>query len=487
MRQIEKITEERLRKLKRLKEKGVSCYPSKTKPFQKIKDVISDFKKIKDKKIAMVGRIRNIRKHGGSTFLHFEDPTGHFQAYLKRDKIGEELYQLFLENFDIGDFALFEGTLFITRKGEKTLEVDKFQILAKSLYPLPEKWHGLQEVEERYRKRYVDLLMNPEVKEKFILRSRIISEIRRFLEKEGFIEVETPILQSMAGGAAARPFKTHHEALDIDFYLRIAPELYLKELLVGGFGKVFEIGRIFRNEGIDTSHNPDFTSLELYWAYSNYEDLINFVEKMFEKLIDNLFGKRKIIYQGREINFNPPFDRVGFYDFLTEKIGANPKRLGDEELKKIAKRLKIPVENKSKAKILDDIFKKECKDDIIKPTFILHQPIELTPLAKGLEENPTRAARLQLIIAGWEIANGFNELNDPIEQRRRFERELKERKKGDIEAHPFDEEYLRALEYGMPPAAGIGIGIDRLVAVLTDSKTLREVILFPLMRPKDKN
>jgi len=484
MRQIERIAKERLEKLERLEEQGASCYPSKIKPHQKVKEIILNFENLKSKKVVMIGRIRNIRKHGGSTFLHFEDPTGRFQAYLKRDRVGEELYQTFLDNFDIGDFVLFEGMLFLTKKGEKTLEVDKFQMLAKSLSPLPEKWHGIQEIEERYRKRYLDLLMNPEIKEKFILRARIISEIRKFLEKEGFLEVETPILQTMAGGAAAHPFKTHHEALDIDFYLRIAPELYLKQLLIGGFGKVFEIGRIFRNEGIDASHNPDFTMLEFYWAYANYEDLINLIEKMFGKLVENIFGKRKIIYREREVDFTPPFDRVEFYEFLTEKIGANPKKLSDEELKKIAKNLKIPVENKPRAKILDDIFKKECKDDIIRPTFVLHQPIELTPLAKALEGNPKKAARLQLIVAGWEIANGFNELNDPIEQKKRFERELKEREKGDIETHPFDEEYLKALEYGMPPAAGLGIGIDRAVAVFTNSKTLREVILFPLMRPK---
>ena len=484
MRQIDKITKQRLEKLGRVKNKGISPYPSDVKPHKKIGEVISDFKNLKGQRITLVGRIRNIRKHGGSTFLHFEDFSGRFQAYFKKDKIGQDSYQFFLDNFDIGDFALFEGALFLTKKGEKTIEVGNYQLLAKCLSPLPEKWHGLQDVEERFRKRYLDLLMNPEIKEKFILRSKIIFEIRKLLEKEGFLEVETPILQSIAGGAAARPFKTRHETLDTNFYLRIALELYLKRLLIGGFEKVFEIGKVFRNEGIDASHNPDFTMLEFYWAYANYQDLMDFLQKILEKLVENIFGKKKIIYQEKEIDFTPPFDRIEFYDLLTEKIGADPRKLKEKELKKIAKEFKIPTEKKSPAKILDDIFKKECKDEIIRPTFVLHQPVELTPLAKALEKDSKKATRLQLIVAGWEIANGFNELNDPIEQRKRFEEEDKKREKGDIEAHPFDQDYVEALHYGMPPAAGLGIGIDRLIAVLTDSKTLREVILFPLMRSK---
>lgn len=482
MRQIEKIKEKRKEKSERLKESKPS--PFKLKSHQKIRDIISNFEKFKGKETTLLGRIRNIRKHGGSTFLHFEDPTGTFQAYLKRDKIGEESYKFFLENFDIGDFALFEGKLFLTKKGEKTIEVKSYQILAKSLLPLPEKWHGLQDIEERFRKRYLDLLMNSEVKDKFILRSKIICKIREFLKKEGFLEVETPILQNIFGGATAQPFKTHLEVLNLDLYLRIAPELFLKRLLVGGFEKVFEIGRVFRNEGMDVSHNPDFTMLELYWAYATYEDLMDFLPKMLRTIVENIFAKKKITYQEKEIDLSSSFERVEFYEILTEKIGADPRKLNEEEIKKIAKNFQIPTDKKSKAKILDDIFKKECRDEIIKPTFVLHQPIELTPLAKALEDDPKRAARFQLMIGGWEIANGFSELNDPIEQKKRFEAEIKEREKGDIEAHPFDEEFIEALEHGMPPAAGVGLGLDRLVALLTNSATLREVILFPLMRPK---
>ncbi|MFH0987390.1 MAG: lysine--tRNA ligase [Patescibacteria group bacterium] len=484
MRQFDKITKERVEKLEHFRAKGINPYPAKTKSHQRISEVLSNFEKFKGEKIILAGRVMSLRKHGGSTFLHFEDFSGRFQAYLRQDKIGKDSYKFFLDNFDIGDFVLFEGKIFSTKKGEKTVEVENYQVLAKSFSPLPEKWHGLQDVEERSRKRYLDLIMNPSSREKFVLRSKLISFIRNYLGKEGFLEVETPILQWKAGGATASPFKTRHEALDSDLYLRIAPELHLKELLVGGFEKVFEIGRVFRNEGIDASHNPDFTSMEFYWAYASYEDLLGFIEKMFEKLLENLFKKKEVIYQGKKIDFKPPFDRVEFYELITEKIGADPRQIEEGKLKKIARSLKIPFEKKSRAKILDDIFKKECKKEIMRPTFVLNQPIELTPLAKSLESDSKRAARLQLIVSGWEVANGFSELNDPLEQRRRFETEDKEREKGDIEAHPFDEEYIKALEYGMPPAAGLGIGIDRLTAVLTDSTTLRDVILFPLMRPR---
>ena len=469
MRQKENIREKRIEKLENLKKERANPYPAKLEPYQKIKDIISNFKSLKGKNVGVVGRIRTIRKHGGSTFLNLEDESGKIQAYLRRDKIGKESYQFFLDNFDIGDFAFFKGEFFLTKKEEKTIEIEKYQILAKSLLPLPEKWHGLQDIEERFRKRYLDLLMSPEIKEKFILRSKIISELRKFLEKEGFIEVETPILQEIPGGAAAQPFKTHLDALNLDLYLRIAPELYLKRLLIGGFEKIYEIGRVFRNEGIDKSHNPDYTLLEFYWAYAGYEDLMVFCEKILGKLTEQLFGKTKIIYQGREMGLNPPFEKLDFYEVLTEKIGADPRKLKDREIKKIAKKYNIPTEKKSQAKILDDFFKKECKDNISKPSFILHQPIELTPLAKNIEKDSRRAARFQLIIGGWEIANAFTELNDPIEQKKRFEEQVKIREKGDVEAHPFDQDFIEALEYGMPPAAGLGMGIDRLVALLTNS------------------
>jgi lysyl-tRNA synthetase class 2 len=484
MRAQEEIKKKRKEKLDNFKKAGINPYPQKIEPHQSIKEVILNFQKFKGKEVTLVGRIRTLREHGGSTFLHFEDGSGKIQAYFKRDKLGKDSYQFFLDNFDIGDFILVKGKLFKTKKGEKTIEVEGYQMLAKALLPLPEKWHGLQDIEERFRKRYLDLLMNPEVKEKFILRTKIISELRKFLGKEGFIEVETPILQPIHGGAAAEPFKTHLNALNIDLYLRIAPELYLKRLLVGGFEKIYEIGRAFRNEGMDKSHNPDFTVLELYWAFVDYEKLMEFSEKMFQKITTNLFGSPKITYQGKEISFNPPFERVEFFELLTEKIGADPKKSKEEELQKIAKNLNIATEKKSPAKILDDIFKKECKSEISKPTFVLHQPIELTPLAKRSAKDPKKAARFQLIVAGWELINAFSELNDPTEQRKRFEEEVRAKERGEEETHPFDEDFIEGLEYGMPPVAGLGIGIDRLCALLTDSKSLREIILFPLMKPQ---
>ncbi|HOK35327.1 MAG TPA: lysine--tRNA ligase [Candidatus Pacearchaeota archaeon] len=481
---LEEIRKQREEKLKNLRKAGINPYPQKAISRLPINEVLLNFEKLKGKELTLVGRIKSIREHGGSTFLHFEDGSGKIQAFLRRDKLGKEQYQFFLDNFDIGDFVLIKGELFETKRGEKTIEAKEYQMLSKSLLPLPEKWHGLQDVEERFRKRYLDLLMNPEVREKFVLRSKIISEIRKYLEKEGFIEVETPILQSIPGGAAAEPFKTHLNALDIDLYLRIAPELYLKRLLVGGFEKVFEIGRVFRNEGMDKSHNPDFTTLEFYWAYVDYEVLMEFSEKMLENIVTNIFGSPKITYQGKEIDFTTPFERVDFFALLTEKIGAEPQKLKDEELQKIAEKLKIPTEKKSRAKLLDDIFKKECREEILSPTFVLHQPIELTPLAKRDEKDPSKAARFQLVVAGWELINAFSELNDPIEEKKRFEEEAKAREKGEKETHPFDEDYIEALEYGMPPAGGLGMGIDRLCALLTDSKTLREIILFPLMKPQ---
>ncbi|MDD5552011.1 MAG: lysine--tRNA ligase [Candidatus Pacebacteria bacterium] len=478
---LENIKKDRAKKLKKIKDAGINPYPSFFKKNQRIKDVISPFKK--GRKVILAGRIITIRRHGGSLFLDLEDGTGRIQAFLKKDKLGEN-YNFFIENIDSGDFILFEGKMFLTKKGEKTIEVFKYEILAKSLLPLPEKWHGIQDIEERFRKRYLDLLMSSETKEIFVLRSKIVSEIRKILEEEGFLEVETPILQHVHGGAAATPFKTHHKSLDINLFLRIAPELYLKRLLVGGFDKVYEIGRVFRNEGIDKSHNPDFTMLEFYWAYINLEEMMDFCEKMIKLLVKNVFGKNKIKYQGKDINFTVPFRKINFYDLLEKKFKVDFRKISDIKIKEIANKFKIPTKEKSRFKILDDIFKKACREEILQPTFVLYQPIELTPLAKNFNRDPDLASRFQLIIGGWETVNAFSELNDPIDQKKRFEYEKLERKKGDKEAHPFDIDFIEALSYGMPPAVGFGMGIDRIVAILTDSKSLKEVILFPLMRPR---
>jgi len=484
---IDEIRKTRLKKLEAIQRAGFNAYPEKTKRTHTISQALKEFGALSrsKKELILAGRIKSLREHGGSTFLNIEDGTGKIQAYFKKDRIGEKGYKFFLENFDIGDFIEVRGILFKTKRGEKTIETADFKILAKGLSPLPEKWHGLQDIEERFRKRYLDLLFNPEVKKRFELRSKIIKEIRDFLEKEGFLEVETPILQLIYGGAKAKPFKTHLNALDLPLYLRIAPELYLKRLLVGGFEKVYEIGRCFRNEGIDRNHNPDFTMLEFYWAYADYKDLMKLTEKMFELIIKKIFGKLEIEYEGKKINFKTPWPRIEFNQILRKETKINLEEINKEALEKKAKELSIKTgKGEDKLGIADEIYKKYCLPKIWQPTFIINHPLGAAALAKQSEDNPKKLSRFQFIIAGWEIVNAFSELNDPIEQRKRFEEQEKSFKQGLEEAQRMDEDFIEALEYGMPPAAGFGMGIDRLVALLTDSHSLREVILFPTMRPK---
>jgi len=399
--------------------------------------------------------------------------------------LGEKGYKFFLDNFDIGDFISVRGILFQTKTGEKTIEAADYKMLAKSLRPLPEKWHGIKDIEERFRKRYLDLVFNEKVKEKFKTRSKIIKEIRNFLEKKGFVEVETPILQPIYGGARARPFKTHLHALDMDLYLRIAPELYLKRLLVGGFEKVYEIGKCFRNEGMDRQHNPDFTMLEFYWAYADYKDLMKLTERMFSYFLKKIFGKLDITYKGKKINFKIPWPRIEFYDLIRKHTGIDLEEIDRDALAKEAENLGIKVEKAApKADIADEIYKKYCRAKIRRPTFVIHFPVGFQPLAKSLKGHPDKLANFQLIVAGWELINAFSELNDPLEQRKRFEEQEKFFEKGFAQAQRMDKDFLEALEYGMPPAAGFGMGIDRLVALLTDSGSLREAILFPTMRQK---
>ena len=447
---ISNIRKTRLKKLESLRKAGVNPYPIKVKRTHTTEEALGGFDRLSraKTKLSLVGRIRAIREHGGSTFLHFEDETGAMQAYIKLDKVGEKNYKFFLSNFDVGDFIEISGFLFKTKRGEKTIEAAGFKMLAKSILPLPEKWHGLRDVEERFRKRYLDLIMNPEVKEKFKMRSKTIEGLRKLLKDENFIEVETPILQPIPGGALAKPFKTHLNALNIDLYLRVAPELYLKRLLVGGFEKVYEIGRCFRNEGMDAYHNPDFTMLELYWAYQDRDGLMGFAEKTIADLVKKVKKTQQIEYQGQKINFKTPWKRIKFKDLVKNTKGKDP----DEAFKEAARK-------------------------IIQPTFVIDHPAEMAVLAKAKEGDSKHADRFQVVVGGVEIINGFSELNDPIEQEKRF-------KKANIELERKDKDFLEALEYGMPPAAGIGIGIDRLVALLTDSHSLREAILFPTMRPK---
>jgi len=485
---IDEIRKIRIKKLKAIAATGLPVYPEKCKRTHQIKEALKDFAQLSrlKKEVILVGRIRALRAHGRATFLNIEDGTGNIQGFLSENNLGEKSYRFFLDNFDIGDFVELRGVLFKTKKGEKTIQVFDYKILTKSLLPLPEKWHGLQDVEERFRKRYLDLIFNPEVKKKFELRTQIIQEIRNFLDKEGFLEVETPILQPIYGGARARPFKTHHYALDLDLYLRIAPELYLKRLLVGGWEKVYEMGRVFRNEGMDRSHNPDYTHLEFYWAYATYKDLMKLTENLFTVLLKRVFGKLEIEYEGKKINFKTPWPRVEFNQLFRKYTKLNLNEVNLDSLKKEAIKLNLEIpKGATKIEIADEIFKKVCRPQLWHPTFVIHYPTGFQPLAKSLDDEPDKLANFQLIVAGWELVNAFSELNDPLEQRKRFEEQEKYYKEGLEEAQRLDEDFLTALEYGMPPAAGFGLGIDRLVALLTNSYSLREIILFPLMRPKN--
>lgn len=439
MSSLDEIKKIRIEKVKKVERAGFNPYPATTKRTHRIADALIDFEKIQKSKQAIIlaGRVRNIRGHGGAVFFDIEDGSGKIQVLFKKDKVGERSFVFFQEVVDIGDFAEIQGALCTTKTGEKTIEATNYNILTKTLLPLPEKWHGLQDVEERFRKRYLDLIMNPEVRTKFKMRSKIIEGLRNVLDSQGFLEVETPILQPIPGGALAKPFKTYLNALKMDLYLRVSPELYLKRLLVGGFEKIYEIGRCFRNEGMDKHHNPDFTMLELYWAYQNRDGLMDFVERTMIELAKRVKGGTKFTYEGKEIDFKAPWARIKFKELDFEKDKVN----------------------------------------IIQPTFVIDHPAKMAILAKAKEDNPQEAHRFQVIIGGIEMINGFSELNNPIEQEKRF-------KAAKIETERKDKDFLEALRYGMPPAAGLGMGIDRLVALLTDSHSLREVILFPTMRPK---
>lgn len=484
---FEEIRAIRLEKLKKIKEAGINPYPARTSRTHYIAEAIDSFGKLSSKKtkITLAGRVMARREHGGSSFVDIEDATGRIQLLFKKDVIGDKGYEFFREVLDIGDFIEVSGFLFETRQGEKTLEAENYELLAKSLRPLPEKWHGLQDMEERYRRRYLDLLFDPELKEKFKTRTKIIERVRQFLVTDGFMEVETPVLQVMPGGANARPFQTHLNTLDMDLYLRVAPELYLKRLLVGGFEKVFEIARNFRNEGMDREHNPEFTMLEFYAAYWDYEKLTQFLEKMLGYIVLETCGKTRIKNGDKEIEFKGPFKRVSFNDLFKKYSELEYDEASEEDLKTKAKELGIKIEkNMTKGNLGDEIYKKVARPYIIDPTFVINHPIEISPLAKKLDDDPKHVARFQLVVGGTELLNGFSELNDPLDQRERFEAQEKSAKRGDEEAQRLDEDFIEALEYGMPPAAGVGIGIDRLVALLTDSHSIREIILFPLMRPK---
>jgi lysyl-tRNA synthetase class 2 len=440
-----------------------------------------------DVEVSVAGRVITLRPMGKALFAHLQDATGKLQIYLRQDIVGEDSFKDFEELVDPGDILGVKGRLFRTNTGELTVEVKEWVLLAKSLHPLPEKWHGLKDVEVRYRQRYLDLIANEHARRVFFLRSRLISEIRRFLDSKGFLEVETPILQPIASGANAKPFITYHNYLEQNLYLRIAPELYLKRLIVGGINRVYELGKNFRNEGVDTTHNPEFTMLEFYCAYWDYKDLMVFTEELFSYLLNQLVGGLKITYQGKELDFTPPFKRYRYFELLEEKTGKDKDFfLRDVEgLRKLAKEIGVPkAETLTHAKLIDKVFDLLVEDELWGPCFVIDFPKLLSPLAKTHREDPDLVERFELFVAGKEIANAYTELNDPMEQRERFLEQLKEKEMGDEEAMAMDEDFIRALEYGMPPTAGEGIGIDRLVMLLADVDSIREVILFPALRQK---
>ncbi|MBU1179167.1 lysine--tRNA ligase [Patescibacteria group bacterium] len=493
---LEEIKEIRSKKLDKVKKVFGQAYPVKIFRDFRAEEAVNNFLKLSRsrKPLLMAGRIFNIRSHGGVIFCDFTDGFGgrkeegavYLQAYLKKDIVGQEQFNLFNELADVGDFVEFKGSLFKTKKREKSIKVSSWKIISKSLRPLPEKWHGLSDVEERYRKRYLDLMMNKTVSDGFVLRSKIIAEIRNFLNKCDFVEVETPILQPIAGGASAEPFKTHHNALDMNLFLRIAPELYLKKLLIGGFEKVYEIGRNFRNEGIDVTHNPEFTMLEFYQAYKDAEFGRGFAEELIKNLVKKIFNKQLLEYEGHKVSFSKKFSVVSFYDVLKRHALINhPEDAPLEDFVLKARQFGIDVlKSDSKEKIADNIFKKVCRTKLIQPTFVIDYPIELFPLAKKKEDNSELADFFQLFVGGLELAKGYSELNNPLEQRERFKKQQELRRDGDREANEFDEDFIEAMEYGMPPACGVGIGIDRLAMFFLNVHNIRDAILFPTLRPK---
>ena len=481
----------RREKYRQLGESGVPLFPYTSPRTHEVGEAVDAFSGLSaeeleaaPRRVVVPGRILSIRKMGKATFFHISDGRRRLQAYIRTDKVGSEAYERF-GLLDLGDVVSVAGTLFKTRTGELTVLCEAVTFLAKCLHPLPEKWHGLQDVELRYRQRYLDLIMNPEVGEVFRLRGAIIASIRRFFDARGYLEVETPMMHPIPGGALARPFVTHHNALDLDLYLRIAPELYLKRLIVGGLGRVYEINRSFRNEGIDAQHNPEFTMLEWYEAYKDYFDMMDMTEELLTGLAVDLLGKDEVVYGGQTISFKRPYRRLKFLEACVHYSGLPAERFEDRAgLIEFAAGLAPDKKPQSYGKALDIIFDRFVKDHIVQPTFITNPPREISPLAKTSRDNPEESERFELIVAGMEIANAFSELTDPAEQRARFEEQARERQRGDDETMGIDLDYVEALEYGLPPTGGEGIGIDRLTMILADRRTIREVVLFPLLRPK---
>ena len=447
-----------------------------------IKDEFRDFD---GQPVVLAGRLMTIRSHGKTAFANLRDLSGDIQVYFRQDVMGEDAYK-YVKMLDMGDLVGIEGHVFKTQKGEVTVKVNKLTLLSKSLRPLPEKWHGLKDTELRYRQRYVDLIVNPSVRETFVKRTKIVAKIREYLNRNQFMEVETPMMHAIPGGAAARPFITHHNALDIDIYMRISPELYLKRLIVGGLERVYEINRSFRNEGVSIRHNPEFTMMESYQAYGNFEDAIALTEGIVSYCAKEVLGTTKINYQGMDIDLTPPWNRITMQEGIKQYTGEDFDAVETlSEARAIADRLNVEYGDADGiGKIMNLCFEEYVEENLMQPTVVYGHPVEISPLAKQNREKPLTTERFEIFIYGRELANGYSELNDPIDQKQRFESQLKEREAGDDEAHRMDEDFVTALEYGLPPTAGLGIGIDRLVMFLTDSASIRDVLLFPLMKPE---
>jgi len=489
--------QQRIEKANALRELGKNPYThnikkdSTTEGFKRCYEYVlnSENKRDENKENTVVGRVKFLRHMGKAAFAKIEDERGILQVYFSRESIGEEWFKEAKKLIEVGDIVSVTGFPFVTKTGELSLHVKKLEVATKSITPLPEKFHGLTDKELRYRKRYLDMIMNPNVRETFKIRSKIVSTIRHFFEERSFLEVETPMMHPIAGGANAKPFVTHHNALGVDRYLRIAPELYLKRLVVGGFEAVFEINRNFRNEGMDLTHNPEFTMIEFYWAYHTYHDLMDLTEEMFSVLLKQLKLPSKILYGEIEIDFSQNFRKISYKDSLI-KIGGVPAEVVEsrENILEYLRSKGEEVNDKlSLGKLYEELFDLYVEEKLINPTFIIDYPIEISPLARRSDENPDIAERFELFIAGREIANGFNELNDPIDQYNRFSSQIEAKDAGDDEAHEMDEDYVRALGYGLPPTAGQGLGIDRLTMLLTNEQSIRDVILFPAMKPINEN
>ena len=491
---INVLIKRRYEELEELKKKGIETFAYSFETDSYSIDIKNDFEKFENKDVKLAGRLMALRRMGKASFAHIMDQKGRIQIYLKKDDIGDN-YEAF-RLMDIGDIIGVEGFVFKTKTGEISVHVKKLELLSKSLRPLPiakeaedEKGNKIvydqfADKELRYRQRYVDLVVNPLVKDVFIKRSKIITSARKFLDEKGYLEVETPVLQPLYGGAVARPFVTHHNTLDIDLFLRIADELYLKRLIVGGFDGVYEISKDFRNEGMDKAHNPEFTMLELYVAYKDYEWMMNLVEELFESVCQSVFGTLEFTFEEKQIIFNRPWKRIKYVEAIKDKTGVDVISASENDLKSLAKNIGIEVSGlHSKAKLIDEIFSQEIEPELIQPTFVVDYPLSLSPLAKKHRSKEGLVERFEGYVAGREICNAFSELNDPIDQRKRFEDQVKMREAGDEEAHQVDEDFIRSMEYGMPPMAGLGIGIDRLVMLLTNQSSIRDVIFFPQMKP----